>query len=69
VDAVNEDNGDDEDEDQGQEAVLTGTDAEGTVAETTEDGGKLSMKERMEKMKELRGRMVNPLPSVTHGQD
>ena len=60
VDAVNEDNGDDEDEDEGQEAVAsTEVGAQESEAEEVADGAKLSMKERMEKMKELRGRMVS----------
>jgi hypothetical protein len=60
VDAVNEDNGNDEDEDEGQEAVASAeVDAEEPEVEAAADGAKLSMKERMEKMKELRGRMVS----------
>lgn len=64
MDAVNEDNGNDEDEDEGQEAVDTAeADAQEPEAEAAADGAKLSMKERMEKMKELRGRMVSIHPS------
>jgi len=58
VDAVNEDDENDEDEDEGQEALASAGAEEETEAEVSEDAGKLSMKERMEKMKELRGRMV-----------
>jgi hypothetical protein len=60
VDAVNEDNGNDEDEDEGQEAVVSAeADEQEPEVEAAADGAKLSMKERMEKMKELRGRMVS----------
>ena len=61
---MNEDNGndEDEDEDEGQEAVASaevGVQEPEVEVEVAADGAKLSMKERMEKMKELRGRMVS----------
>jgi pre-mRNA-splicing factor SYF2 len=71
VDEVNEDNGNDEDEDEGDEAVgLAEVNEEQpeAEAEAAEEGGKLSMKERMEKMKELRGRMVSPSCLITRSK-
>lgn len=60
---MNEDNGNDEDEDEGEEPVAsTEVEEEQPETEAAADGAKLSMKERMEKMKELRGRMVSHHP-------